>query len=106
MCQSIRELNLDVLVAAVTQNANDALRAGAVKARSAAERGGGAEQRGLDGAEPSATLDRVMAANQCAPGFSVLTLLEQGGSRARSAASLRDRSGLGSGAPTARLRER
>src|SRR5262245_44701871 len=43
-------------------NANGALRAGAVKARSAAERGGGAKRRGLDGAEHSATLERVMAA--------------------------------------------
>jgi len=33
-----------------------ALRAGAVKARSAAERGGGAQRRGLDGAEHSATI--------------------------------------------------
>src|SRR5262249_28364006 len=39
------------------------LRAGAVKARSAAERGGGAQRRGLDGAEHSATLESVMAAN-------------------------------------------
>jgi len=38
------------------------LRAGAVKVRSAAERGGGAKRRGLDGAEHSATLNRVMAA--------------------------------------------
>lgn len=39
----------------------------AVKARSAAERGGGAKRRGLDGAEPSATLERVVAANQPRP---------------------------------------
>jgi len=38
------------------RNCGCALRAGAVKARSAAERGGGAERRGLDGAEHSATI--------------------------------------------------
>jgi hypothetical protein len=36
-------------------------RAGAVKARSAAERGGGAERRGLDGTEHRSRLERVMA---------------------------------------------
>ena len=39
------------------RNCGCALRAGAVKARSAAERGGGAERRGLDGAEHSATIN-------------------------------------------------
>jgi len=42
--------------------ADRALRAGAVKARSAAERGGGAKRGGLDGAEHSVTLECVMAA--------------------------------------------
>jgi len=41
-----------------------ARRAGAVKVRSAAERGVGAERRGLDGAEDRPTLERVMAADR------------------------------------------
>jgi hypothetical protein len=43
------------------------LRAGAVKVRSAAERGGGAKRRGLDGAEHSATIQRVMVAKRFLP---------------------------------------
>ena len=46
--------------AAITQMPNGTLRAGAVKARSAAERGGGAQRRGLDGAEHSGMMKRVM----------------------------------------------
>lgn len=48
--------------AAITQLHN-ALRAGAVKVQSAAERGVGAQRRDLDGAEHSATISRVMAAS-------------------------------------------
>jgi hypothetical protein len=59
-----------------------ALRGGAVKVRSAAERGVGAQRRGLDGAEHSATLTEVMAARH-ARGHDVVQItglaLGQGG---------------------------
>jgi hypothetical protein len=82
MWQPIPELNLNMLVAAVTQMQTTRWGAGAVKARSAAERGGGAERRGLDGAEHSATLDGGWPPNPQRM-FSVLTLLELAGSRVR-----------------------
>src|SRR2546426_2784849 len=47
-----------------SRSCNIPLSAGAVKARSAAERGGGTQRRGLDGAEPSGLIERVMAAAQ------------------------------------------
>jgi hypothetical protein len=47
-----------------SRNCNIALRAGAVKARSAAERGGGAKRRGLDGAKDSGMIKRAMAADR------------------------------------------
>jgi hypothetical protein len=46
------------------------LRAGAVKVRSTAERGGGATRRGLDGAEHSARVEHVVA-GQHAPTMGV-----------------------------------
>jgi len=47
-----------------TRKSHPSLRGGAVKARSAAERGGEAERRGLDGAEHSATIQCAMAADR------------------------------------------
>lgn len=65
--QSLGESNLSATVAVITQMQNDARCAGAVKARSAAERGGGAKRRSLDGAEHRATIEAVMAAGDSRP---------------------------------------
>src|SRR5262249_1413236 len=100
-----RLLNLDVIVVAITQM--QTARCAQVRSRPEAPRNAAAERS--DAALTAPRTARHFTATWRRspwPNVGVLTPPEQAGSRARLAASLRGRRGLGSSAPTARLRER